>query len=401
MTGPARGFEQPAGNALVGIHDVQECRLGHDRRVGAQARLHQLRYAEPTVLLINREGDDHLRRAERASRGTNRPNAVEHDRDACLHVARSATEQLSALDLRAERVDGHRIDRNRILVGLEEDGEGRGTGRGVGRNEIVPTGTHCLAAELAGDIAEFVFEERRDPRLVHDLGSQIGAAHRVHRRPADEFSEQLGKRKHPPDHCDPPFSGQPAAPITPQRIPPPELLMKIHEYQAKDLLAAAGANVPRHIVVKSPDEAVAAFDQLAQRRWRGAEGAGSRRRPRRRATDGLRPTSSAGVKFCTNKEKVKSVAEAMLKHRLKTKQTGPDGTKIQTLIVQADAEPAKEFYLGMVLDRAKGVPVLMAMRRRRHGHRGSRGHITRRRSSRCRSRPKQGLLPVPGPAAGL
>ena len=50
----------------------------------------------------------------------------------------------------------------------------------------------------------------------------------------------------------------------------------------------------------------------------------------------------------------------MLKHPLKTKQTGPEGTKIQTLIVQADAEPAKEFYLGMVLDRAKGVPVLMA-----------------------------------------
>ena len=39
--------------------------------------------------------------------------------------------------------------------------------------------------------------------------------------------------------------------------------MKIHEYQAKDLLAAAGANVPKHIVVNNADEAAQAFDQLA------------------------------------------------------------------------------------------------------------------------------------------
>ena len=67
-----------------------------------------------------------------------------------------------------------------------------------------------------------------------------------------------------------------------------------------------------------------------------------------------------GVKFVTSREKAKAVAEAMLKHPLKTKQTGPEGQKITRLMVQADAEPAKEFYLGMVLDRALGVPVLMA-----------------------------------------
>ena len=135
--------------------------------------------------------------------------------------------------------------------------------------------------------------------------------------------------------------------------------MKIHEYQAKELLAAAGANVPKHIVVKSPSEAAAAFDSLANgggvvvkaQVHAGGRGAGQLMG----FADKL-----GGVKFCTNKDKAKSVAEAMLAHRLKTKQTGPDGTKIQTLIVQADAEPAKEFYLGLVLDRAKGVPVLMA-----------------------------------------
>ena len=135
--------------------------------------------------------------------------------------------------------------------------------------------------------------------------------------------------------------------------------MKIHEYQAKDLLAAAGANVPKHIVVKSPSEAVAAFDKLANgggvvvkaQVHAGGRGAGQLLG----YADKL-----GGVKFCTSKDKLKNVAEAMLTHRLKTKQTGPEGTKIQTLIVQADAEPVREYYLGMVLDRAQGVPVLMA-----------------------------------------
>jgi succinyl-CoA synthetase beta subunit len=135
--------------------------------------------------------------------------------------------------------------------------------------------------------------------------------------------------------------------------------MKIHEYQAKELLAAAGAPIPKHVVVKSADEAAAAFDQLANgggavvkaQVHAGGRGAGQ--------LVGY-ADKLGGVKFVTSREKARAVAEAMLTHRLKTKQTGPDGQPINTLIVQADAEPAKEFYLGMVLDRAVGLPVLMA-----------------------------------------
>jgi len=135
--------------------------------------------------------------------------------------------------------------------------------------------------------------------------------------------------------------------------------MKIHEYQAKELLAAAGASIPRHIIVSTPDEAERAFDQLS-----GGGGvvlkaqvhAGGRGQGQLVGyADKL-----GGVKFVTSKEKARAVADAMLKHRLKTKQTGPDGQKISKLMVQADAEPAKEFYLGMVLDRTLGVPVMMA-----------------------------------------
>jgi len=135
--------------------------------------------------------------------------------------------------------------------------------------------------------------------------------------------------------------------------------MKVHEYQAKELLAAAGANIPRHVIVSTPAEAEKAFDQLAAgggvvvkaQVHAGGRGQGQ--------LVGY-PDKLGGVKFVTSREKARAVAEAMLKHPLKTKQTGPEGQRVTKLMVQADAEPAKEFYLGMVLDRAQGVPVLMA-----------------------------------------
>ncbi|WP_439625844.1 ADP-forming succinate--CoA ligase subunit beta [Gemmata sp.] len=134
--------------------------------------------------------------------------------------------------------------------------------------------------------------------------------------------------------------------------------MKIHEYQAKELLAAAGATVPRHIVATTPDEAAAAFEQLGgtgamvkAQVHAGGRGAGQLKG----YADKL-----GGVKFCPTKEKARAVAAAMLAHPLVTKQTGPEGQPIKTLIVQADAEPAKEFYVAVVLDRASGVPILMA-----------------------------------------
>src|SRR5262249_13499752 len=65
-------------------------------------------------------------------------------------------------------------------------------------------------------------------------------------------------------------------------------------------------------------------------------------------------------KFAPNRDKAKAIAAAMLAHPLVTKQTGPEGQPIKTLILQADAEPAKEFYVAVVLDRAKGVPIIMA-----------------------------------------
>ena len=135
--------------------------------------------------------------------------------------------------------------------------------------------------------------------------------------------------------------------------------MKIHEYQAKELLAAAGAPIPKHVVARTPDEAAAAWDQLSNgggamvkaQIHAGGRGAGQLKGYAEKL---------GGVKFAPTREKAKKLAETMLAHPLVTLQTGPDGQKINTLIVQADAEPAKEYYVGMVLDRATGLPVLMA-----------------------------------------
>ncbi|MFO0926459.1 MAG: ADP-forming succinate--CoA ligase subunit beta [Gemmataceae bacterium] len=133
--------------------------------------------------------------------------------------------------------------------------------------------------------------------------------------------------------------------------------MKIHEYQAKELLAAAGAAIPRHIIVSTPEEAEKAFDTLGgpvvlkAQVHAGGRGQGQ--------LVGY-PEKLGGVKFVPAREKIKPLAQAMLSHPLKTKQTGPEGQKVSKLMVQADAEPAREFYLGMVLDRAQGLPVMMA-----------------------------------------
>jgi succinyl-CoA synthetase beta subunit len=142
--------------------------------------------------------------------------------------------------------------------------------------------------------------------------------------------------------------------------------MKIHEYQAKELLAAAGAAIPRHIVVHTPEEAERAFDQLANgggvvvKAQVHAGGRGQGELLGSGLPAGKEKGGLGGVKFCPSREKARQVAELILKHPLKTNQTGPEGQKVSTLIVQADAEPAKEYYLAMVLDRAQGMPVMMA-----------------------------------------
>jgi succinyl-CoA synthetase beta subunit len=133
--------------------------------------------------------------------------------------------------------------------------------------------------------------------------------------------------------------------------------MKIHEFQAKDLLAAAGAAIPRGIVVTSPAEAVKAFDQLGGPVVLKAQiHAGGRGKGRFKDSG----QDFGGVKFIKSRDEVANVAEVMFKYRLVTKQTGPEGQKVSKVLVQEAADIAREIYVGLVVDRASSMPVLMA-----------------------------------------
>src|SRR3954449_11450821 len=135
--------------------------------------------------------------------------------------------------------------------------------------------------------------------------------------------------------------------------------MKIHEYQAKDLLAAAGAPIPRGIVAASPAEAQSAFDKLGGGPvvLKAQVHAGGRGKGRFKDSG----KDYGGVKFVTDRAQCAEVAEVMLKYPLVTQQTGPEGQKVsRVLVVEAGPKIAREVYVGIVLDRALGVPVLMA-----------------------------------------
>jgi succinyl-CoA synthetase beta subunit len=133
--------------------------------------------------------------------------------------------------------------------------------------------------------------------------------------------------------------------------------MKIHEYQAKELLAVAGANIPRGIVVSSVAEAQKAFDQIGAAVVLKAQiHAGGRGKGHFKNSG----QDWGGVKFVRSREECAKVAEVMFKFPLVTKQTGEQGQRVSKVLVQEAADIAREIYLGMVLDRSLGMPVLMA-----------------------------------------
>ena len=134
--------------------------------------------------------------------------------------------------------------------------------------------------------------------------------------------------------------------------------MKIHEYQAKELLAAAGAAVPKGIVASNSAEALKAFDALGGKPvvLKSQVHAGGRGKGRFKDSG----SDIGGVKFTIKREDVAKFTDIMLKYPLVTKQTGEHGQKVSKVLVQEAADIAREIYIGVVLDRTQGVPILMA-----------------------------------------
>jgi succinyl-CoA synthetase beta subunit len=128
--------------------------------------------------------------------------------------------------------------------------------------------------------------------------------------------------------------------------------MKIHEYQAKDILAKYGVAVPRGEVANTLDEALEVTRRLFTN---GAKGvvvkaqihAGGRGK-------------GGGVKVAKSFTEAEEYAKKILGMQLVTHQTGPQGQKVQRLLIEETAPIDRELYLGIVLDRAKAQLVFMA-----------------------------------------
>lgn len=125
--------------------------------------------------------------------------------------------------------------------------------------------------------------------------------------------------------------------------------MNVHEYQAKDLMRKFGIKVLNGQVAKSVDEAVAAAEKLGGNIWvvKAQIHAGGRGK-------------AGGVKLAKSIDEVKTHADDILGKTLVTHQTGPEGKKVHTLLIEEGCDIDHEYYVGLVLDRAKGKITFMA-----------------------------------------
>jgi succinyl-CoA synthetase beta subunit len=124
--------------------------------------------------------------------------------------------------------------------------------------------------------------------------------------------------------------------------------MKIHEYQAKQILARYGVRVPRGDVADTPAAARAIAERLGSRVVLKAQiHAGGRGK-------------GGGIKLADSPAEAEGLARAMIGMTLVTPQTGPEGKTVQKLLVEEALEIRRELYLGLVIDRARESAVVMA-----------------------------------------
>ncbi|WAH35423.1 ADP-forming succinate--CoA ligase subunit beta [Alicyclobacillus dauci] len=124
--------------------------------------------------------------------------------------------------------------------------------------------------------------------------------------------------------------------------------MNIHEYQAKAVLAQFGVQVPQGKVAFSAEEAVAAAKELGGKAVVKAQiHAGGRGK-------------AGGVKLSKSLDEVEENARELLGKTLVTHQTGPEGKVVKRLLIEQLTDIKKEYYIGLVLDRAQGRIVMMA-----------------------------------------
>ena len=124
--------------------------------------------------------------------------------------------------------------------------------------------------------------------------------------------------------------------------------MKIHEHQAKAILDRYKVRIPRGEVTSDPTEVRAIAERLGGTVVVKAQiHAGGRGK-------------GGGVKLARSPEEAEQLAREIIGMQLVTHQTGPEGSKVETVLVEEGLDIRKELYIGIVIDRQVGLPVLMA-----------------------------------------
>ena len=124
--------------------------------------------------------------------------------------------------------------------------------------------------------------------------------------------------------------------------------MKVHEYQAKEILRRYGVPTPRGIVAETPDAAREAARELGGRVVVKAQiHAGGRGK-------------GGGVKLAKDAEEAATLTREMIGMTLVTHQTGPEGREVRKVLIEEALNIDKELYVGITLDRRLGMPVIMA-----------------------------------------
>lgn len=136
------------------------------------------------------------------------------------------------------------------------------------------------------------------------------------------------------------------------------VVMKIHEYQAKEILKDYNVPVPAGVSATEVDEAVKAAEEMK------ANGATlfvvkAQIHAGGRGKGETKNSGASGVILCDTIDEVRDAAESMLGDVLVTKQTGEEGQKVKRIYVTDGVDIEQEFYLGILLDRAKSKNVIM------------------------------------------
>jgi len=132
--------------------------------------------------------------------------------------------------------------------------------------------------------------------------------------------------------------------------------LHLHEYQSQSLLKQYGVNVPAGSVAATSDEAEKIAEALATpdlvvkaQILAGGRGLGQ-----------FQNGFKGGVHLCNNSQQVRNIADKMLGHRLITKQTGPEGKKVNNVLVCRRYFLRRETYLGILLDRSAQGPLIIS-----------------------------------------